>query len=109
LIDNPNIVIELAAHTDSRDSDERNLILSQKRAQSCVDYLVEKGIDAERLVPKGYGESRLLVTDEEIAKLKTKDEKETAHQRNRRTVFSVLRDDYVPASGGTEGGSPENK
>lgn len=102
LIDNPNIVIELAAHTDSRDSDEKNQILSQKRAQSCVDYLVEKGIDTERLVPKGYGESRLLITDEEIAKLKTKDEKEAAHQKNRRTVFSVLRDDFVPKGGSNE-------
>ncbi|MCB0483982.1 MAG: OmpA family protein, partial [Flavobacteriales bacterium] len=106
LIDNPNIVIELAAHTDSRDSDQRNLVLSQKRAQSCVDYLVEKGIDPARLVPKGYGESNLLITDAEIAKLKSKEEKEAAHQKNRRTVFSVLRDDFVPTEA-PQGDAPQ--
>lgn len=108
LIDNPNIVIELAAHTDSRDSDQRNLVLSQKRAQSCVDYLVEKGIDPARLVPKGYGESNLLITDAEIAKLKSKEEKEAAHQKNRRTVFSVLRDDFVPTEA-PQGDAPQGE
>jgi peptidoglycan-associated lipoprotein len=99
LIDNPTIVIELSAHTDSRGSDKSNQILSENRAKSCVDFLISKGIDPERLVPKGYGETRLLVTDAEIAKLKTVEEKEAAHQKNRRTVFSVIRSDYVPKGG----------
>ncbi|MEQ8325253.1 MAG: OmpA family protein [Vicingaceae bacterium] len=96
LIDNPTIVIELAAHTDSRDSDQRNLVLSQKRAQSCVDYLIERGIDRDRMIAKGYGESRPKITDSQIAKLKSTEEKEAAHQQNRRVEFSVLRDDFIP-------------
>ena len=96
LIDNPTIVIELSAHTDSRGSDESNMTLSQNRAKSCVDYLIEKGIDPARMVPKGYGETRLLVTDADIAKFPTNEEREAGHQKNRRTVFSVLRSDYVP-------------
>ena len=107
LIENPNIVIELLAHTDARGRDDKNQILSQKRAQSCVDYLVSKGIAAERMVAKGMGETsplrltingKTVVYDEAfIGSLPTKQEKEAAHQANRRTVFSILRDDYVPS------------
>jgi len=107
LIDNPTLVIELMSHTDTRDTDKRNQVLSQKRAQSCVDYLVTKGIPVDRMEPKGYGESQTLISDEEIAKLPTKVEKEAAHQVNRRTTFRVLRADYVPApveTPATEGG-----
>lgn len=96
LVENPTIIIELSAHTDSRDNDKRNQILSQNRAQSCVNYLVSKGIDPARMIPKGYGESRLRISDAEIAKMKTKEEQEAAHQQNRRTEFSVLSFDYVP-------------
>lgn len=96
LTENPTIVIELAAHTDSRDSDKRNQILSENRAKSCVNYLVSRGIDPERLKPVGYGESRLRISDAEIAKMKTKEEQEAAHQMNRRTEFRVLSFDFVP-------------
>jgi peptidoglycan-associated lipoprotein len=96
LIDNPTIVIELSAHTDSRGSAESNQVLSENRAKACVEYLVSKGIDAERMVPVGYGKNKLLVTDEQIAKMPTTQEKEAGHQKNRRTVFSVLRSDYAP-------------
>ncbi|MEZ4807586.1 MAG: OmpA family protein [Flavobacteriales bacterium] len=102
LIDNPTIVIELSAHTDSRDSDARNMVLSQNRAQSCVNYLVTKGIDPARMVPKGYGESKLRITDAQIKAMKTKEEQEAAHQQNRRTEFRVLSWDYVPKEGGGE-------
>ncbi len=57
LNDNPNIVIELGSHTDSRASDAYNLDLSSRRAQSVVNYLIEKGISRDRLVAKDYGES----------------------------------------------------
>lgn len=107
LMENPNIVIELLAHTDARGSDEANMKLSQARAQSCVDYLISKGIPADRMVAKGLGETspykvekdgKTVVYDEAfIASLPTKEEKEAAHQANRRTVFSILRDDYVPS------------
>jgi peptidoglycan-associated lipoprotein len=117
LIDNPNIVIELAAHTDARGSDASNQKLSDERAQTCVDYLISKGIDSERLVPKGYGESSPYVdkntgieyNESYINSLPTKQEREAAHQLNRRTVFQVLRDDYEPKpSEGIEGENPND-
>jgi peptidoglycan-associated lipoprotein len=113
LEDNPNVTIELMSHTDSRDTEEYNQELSQKRAQSVVQYLIEKGIDTERLSPRGYGESTPKVVDDEVAELypflkqgatlteqyinslSTEEQKETAHQVNRRTEFRVLRTDYV--------------
>jgi peptidoglycan-associated lipoprotein len=96
LIDNPTIIIELSAHTDSRGKDAANEVLSQNRAQSCVNYLVERGIDPARMVPKGYGERQLRITDAQIGAMKTKEEQEAAHQQNRRTEFRVLSYDYVP-------------
>jgi peptidoglycan-associated lipoprotein len=113
LNNNPTIVIELGSHTDIRSSDSYNLALSQKRAQSVVDYLIENGIEAERLVAKGYGETVPKVVDKDflffkkgdviteafINKLATEEDKETAHQQNRRTEFKVLRTDFVPKAG----------
>lgn len=58
LTDNPSVKIEISAHTDSQGSDDYNLTLSQKRAQSVVDYLIGLGIDSQRLVAKGYGEMK---------------------------------------------------
>jgi peptidoglycan-associated lipoprotein len=98
LVDNPQLVIELRANTDSRGGDDYNLILSQKRADSAVGYLVRRGIDPARMVPRGYGETNLLITDDEIAKLASEEEREAAHQANRRTEFSILGDDFVPVS-----------
>jgi peptidoglycan-associated lipoprotein len=109
---NPNITIELMSHTDSRDTEEYNLELSQKRAQSVVDYLVKKGVQPDRLTAKGYGESSPKVVDDAIAaqypflklgavlsesyinSLANDEEREIAHQINRRTEFKVLRTDY---------------
>ncbi len=114
LRDNPSLVIELRSHTDTRDTEERNDILSQRRAQSAVDYLILRGIEPPRLVAKGYGEyvSRALakdivrdgflftqgtvLDDAFINSLSTTNEKEAAHQLNRRTEFRVLRRNYVP-------------
>ncbi|MBN2863774.1 MAG: OmpA family protein [Bacteroidales bacterium] len=114
LNDNPNVTIELMSHTDSRDTEEYNDELSQKRAQSVVEYLIEKGIEPVRLSAKGYGESNPKVVDAEIAQqstflrtgtvlteqyinsLPTEEQKEVAHQVNRRTEFRVLRTDYEP-------------
>jgi len=115
LVDNPNVTIELMSHTDSRDTEEYNLDLSQKRAQSAVQYLISKNIAPERLSAKGYGESTPKVVDAQLAKqyhmfregavlneafinsLPTEEVKEIAHQINRRTEFRVLRTDYEPA------------
>jgi outer membrane protein OmpA-like peptidoglycan-associated protein len=96
MVDKPTIIIELQAHTDSSGGDTENMVLSQKRAQSCVDYLISKGVDADRMVAYGYGETRLKITDDQISKMPTKAEKEAAHQKNRRTEFTVLSFDYVP-------------
>jgi len=90
LADNPEIKIELSSHTDSRQTAAYNDDLSKRRAQSAVSYIVSEGIEQERLIARGYGESDLLMTDEEINKLPTEEEREAAHQRNRRTEFKVI-------------------
>ncbi|MBA4242044.1 MAG: hypothetical protein C0448_15075 [Sphingobacteriaceae bacterium] len=93
LILNDNFSIEINAHTDTRGSDKANQILSQARAQSCVDYLISKGITKDRLLPTGYGEKKPLISDAEIAKLVPKSpEFEAAHQKNRRTAFRVMQE-----------------
>jgi len=115
LNDNPSVTIELMSHTDSRDTEEYNLDLSQKRAQSVVDYLIARGIDRERLTARGYGEASPKVVDASISRespflrtgtslteqyintLANDEQKEIAHQINRRTEFKVLRTDYEPA------------
>ncbi len=81
---NPGIRIQLASHTDCRGSDAYNQDLSQRRAQSAVDYLIEQGIAADRLEAKGYGESRPAV--ECICARCTEEQ----HQANRRTTFAVI-------------------
>jgi len=103
MVNNPKLIIELRANTDSRGSDAYNLKLSQARAESVVEYLASRGIDIERMKPKGYGEKNLLISDAEINKLATEEEREAAHQLNRRTEFSVISFDYVPKDDGSEG------
>jgi outer membrane protein OmpA-like peptidoglycan-associated protein len=82
---NPDITVEIGSHTDSRGSDAYNLKLSQARAQSVVDYLITKGIETERLIAKGYGETKLLNNCGNDVKCT-----EEEHQRNRRTTFRVV-------------------
>jgi peptidoglycan-associated lipoprotein len=96
LNDNPSIVVELNAHTDNRGDDKSNMELSQARAQSCVDFLVkEKNINEKRLVAKGFGETKPVVTEDQIKKAKTEQEKEALHAKNRRTEFRVLNFNFV--------------
>ncbi len=82
---NPKLKVEIASHTDSRGNDEYNMKLSQRRSQSVVDYLVSKGVAADRLIPKGYGETKLLNECDDGV-----DCPEKKHQRNRRTTFKVV-------------------
>jgi len=116
LNDNPNVTIELMSHTDSRDTEEYNMDLSQKRAQSVVNYLIGKGIASDRLTARGYGEASPKVVDAVIMEeapflrsgatlneqyintLASDEQKEIAHQINRRTEFRVLRTDYIPSN-----------
>jgi peptidoglycan-associated lipoprotein len=95
LVRNENLVIQLEAHTDSRGTDSSNKQLSQKRAETCVNFLLDQGISVDRLVPFGHGEEKLIFTDAQIAKL-PQSEREDAHQVNRRTVFKIIRFDYIP-------------
>lgn len=111
LNENPNITIELSAHTDYRGAEAYNKTLSQKRAESVVRYLIDHGIAADRLTAVGYGEEKPktirrkvaerypwlkendVLTEEFILKLKP-DQQETANALNRRTEFKVLRTTY---------------
>lgn len=87
LVENPTFVIELSAHTDAIGKDADNQKLSQARAQSCVDYLISKGIAKDRMVAKGYGESKPKVPNQ------TEDGKDDPAGRaiNRRTEFKILK------------------
>lgn len=89
LKDNPTLKIELQGHTDTQGDDKHNLELSDNRAKAVYEYLISKGIAKDRLTYKGYGETQPVVSDEEIAKMKTDKEKKEAHQKNRRTVYKI--------------------
>lgn len=69
LTDNPNVTIEMASHTDRKGTDEYNINLSSRRAQSVIDYLIEKGISADRLQSQGYGESRPKTITKKLARI----------------------------------------
>lgn len=109
---NPTVVIEIMSHTDFVGSAQYNSELSQKRAQSVVDYLVQKGINPQRLTAKGYGETwpktinRKMakeyeflnrgdeLTEDFINKLETEEQQEIAKSISRRTEFRVLSNDF---------------
>lgn len=111
LSDNPNVTIEMASHTDRKGSDEYNINLSKRRAQSVIDYLIAKGISPDRLQSQGYGESRPKTITKKLARLHpqfkegdvltpeyiealSEEDQEVADQINRRTEFQVLSIDY---------------
>ena len=111
LQDNPNITIELSAHTDMKGTDEFNNDLSQKRAQSCCDFLLKQGIEAERLTPVGYGKTKPVICDKALNKQYSwipvdqvldeayitslpEDKQEICNQINRRTEFKVIKTTY---------------
>ena len=111
LTDNPNVVIELGAHCDYKGRDEYNERLSQRRAESVVAHLVTKGIDPNRLVAKGYGESTPKEVTKKMAERYTfmhegdtltedyiitlpEEQQEICNAENRRTEFRVLRTTY---------------
>ncbi len=108
---NPNVTIELSAHADYKGSAEYNKVLSQRRAESVVNYLIDKGITKDRLTPKGYGKEKPKtinrktaakypwlkegdVLTEEFIKQQKDEDQETCNQLNRRTEFTVLRTTY---------------
>lgn len=85
LNDNPTWKIEMSSHTDSRADDNYNMKLSQHRAESTVKYLVDHGIEKDRLTAKGYGETRLVNKCSNGVPCS-----EEEHQLNRRTEFTIL-------------------
>lgn len=111
LEDNPNVSIELGAHTDMIGNENYNLRLSERRAKAVVDYLIQHGVAADRLTPKGYGKSQPrtitrkqareypmfkegdVLTDEYIRALPP-EQQEIANALNRRTEFRVLDINY---------------
>ena len=111
LNDNPNITIELSAHTDLVGNEQFNLELSQKRAQSCCDYLIRHGIEKERLTPVGYGKTKPVICDKALNNQYSwipveqvldetyilslpADKQEICNQINRRTEFKVVKTTY---------------
>ena len=111
LNDNPNITIELSAHTDMVGNNDANKQLSLRRAQSVVDYLIQHGIKSDRLTPVGYGEEKPVVVDDALHKqysflpkeqvldeafisTLSADKQEICHSLNRRTEFRVLKTTY---------------
>ncbi len=109
LVFNDNLIVEINSHTDCRGSDSYNRDLAQRRAKSCVDYLISKGLPKERLTAKGYGEdqpnylknekkkpildsngNRIYLTEQYINTQESKELQEEYHQRNRRTSFKVV-------------------
>jgi len=84
MVENPEINIELGSHTDSRGKDKYNQDLSQKRAESAVNYIISKGVDASRIKAKGYGES--VPVNKCVNGVECTEEE---FQMNRRTEFKV--------------------
>ena len=112
LNENPNVTIELSSHADYRGSEQYNKGLTQRRAESVVNYLIEHGIAQDRLSPVGYGKEKPktikrkltekypwlkegdVLTEEFIRQLKDEEQQEICNQLNRRTEFIVLRTTY---------------
>ncbi len=113
LADNPNITIEISAHSDAIGEEDVNIRMSQKRAESVVNYLIKNGVAADRLSAEGYGETKPVVVEEYLAEqykfmavgdtlnevfVQNLNEKnrEIAYSINRRTEFKVLSTTYKP-------------
>ena len=90
LQENPNVMIEIGGHTDSRGNAKENLSLSEDRAKAVMDFLITKGIASNRLSSKGYASSKPIYTEQQIAAMSNNDERERAHQFNRRTEYRIL-------------------
>ncbi len=88
---NKEVKIEIGGHTDTRGDAKDNQELSEGRASSVYRYLIEKGISKERLTFKGYGETQPKISDDEIDLISSSEEKEKAHQSNRRTEYKIIK------------------
>jgi len=90
LNNNSQIKIEIGCHTDYRGTDEFNNVLSQERAEILVSYFVEKGVSIDRLIAKGYGESKPILSEYEINEITEAEKREQAHMKNIRAEIKIL-------------------
>jgi outer membrane protein OmpA-like peptidoglycan-associated protein len=91
---NSGLILEVQNHCDTRVSNLYSNNLTQRRAQTVVNYLIEKSISKNRLVAKGYFDTKPLISEYEIKRLTDKDEIEKAHRINRRTEFVIISTDF---------------
>lgn len=94
LLKNKTLTLEVQNHCDSRYSDKISTCLTCARADAIVEYLIQKGIAKERLIPKGFNDHKLLIPNSQIKKVKTKNEKEALHALNRRTEYKITGTDF---------------
>jgi len=87
---NPSLKIEVQGHTDSQGDAQKNMILSEQRAKAVYDFLLKEGITAERINYRGFGSLKPVITDVQIAALTTDAQKAAAHQKNRRTTYTIM-------------------
>lgn len=90
MVQNKNVTLEIGVHSDKRSGPPSSSNLTHARARNITQYLKSKGISISRIIPKGYGSFKLLVTQKQIDAAKTKEEKETLHAMNRRVVLKVI-------------------
>lgn len=87
----PSCKIEVGVHSDSRVNPKSSSSgLYQNRAQAIADYLIKLNVSKDRMIPKGWGDRKLLISDAEITKVKTKEEKEKLHSMNRRVELKII-------------------
>lgn len=86
LLENPSLIVQIRSHTDSKGKDSYNMDLSQRRAESVVRYLIQKGIDSQRLQAKGFGETSPIAQNTNADGSDNPD----GRQKNRRTEFKVV-------------------
>ncbi len=91
---NKNLTIEVGNHCDTHYSKQSSTKLTELRAETIVNYLVSKDVNADRLLAKGYNNTKPIIPAVQIVTMKTREEIENVHHTNRRTEFKILRTDY---------------
>ena len=91
------LTVEISTHTDSRGKDSSNIVISQMRAEWLRNYIVKQGIDPNKIIAKGYGESEPIISEKEIYMYREtdKDKFNQLHQRNRRSELKIVKIDGI--------------
>lgn len=97
LLNHTYLTVEISTHTDSRGKDSSNIMISQSRAEWLRNYIIQHGIDPNRIIAKGYGESEPIITEKEINKYRNtdKDRFNQLHERNRRSELKIIKIDAL--------------